>query len=698
MKCSKHPASFVDLVREQAEKTPNREAFTFLTGMVGGDTTWTTRHLDTRARAIAAALQQQHNPGERVLVLERPGLEYVASFLGCLYAGLVAVPAYPPGIGGFARHLPRLRTLARDAAATAALTSSATLGADQERIDRSGLPKLRLVYTDEVPDACSEEWRAVRPAADRIAFLQYTSGSTRTPRGVRVTHANLLANSECIFRAMGLESFDRLVSWLPPYHDMGLIGGILQPLYAGMPAALMSPLTFIQSPYCWLEEISRGGRVVSGCPNLGYQLTVRRIPLDQREGLDLRGWQVAFCGAEPIRAGVLRAFTEAFAPCGFSGRSLFPCFGLAEATLMLTGGHLTSGSSYLRVSKAELARGVAVERAGDEGTKGLVSSGRAVDGHDVRVVDPSTRRTCPEGIIGEVWASGPSIADGYWGDSAATAATFAASLDEAPESRYLRTGDLGFVLRGEFCVTGRIDDVIQRDGRNLYPDDLERTVEACHDGLRIASGAAFSVEADDGDVVVIVQEISQAAYPAVGDSLFEAVREALAREHGITPDAIVFIAPRSLPKTSSGKVRRRACRRDYLADRLQVVARWPAVRPSMQTGAAGGDPHWNRLDELVSYLTRQVRTVLDAADGAVPPASGFVDLGVNSACAVEIRNRVQADLGVPLPVTAIFEYPTINALAAHLATALNGATADHALETNRLRDAPAMSATSLPNC
>ncbi|WP_405163550.1 AMP-binding protein [Nocardia sp. NBC_01499] len=661
--------SFVDVIRNHAENTPEQRSLTFVTGASEFDVHWTYGDLDRRARAIASALQDQCLPGDRVLLLYPPVLEYVAAFLGCQYAGVTAVPAYPPEVGRSRRSLARLLGIVEDARVSMVLTTSEVRAVGDTVLPQGDSTRLRWCATDIVPDSAAEDWRPLTSTPDDLAFLQYTSGSTRAPRGVRVTQRNLVANSELIRHAMRHDRDCHVVSWLPPYHDMGLIGGILQPLYVGMTCELMSPLTFLHAPSTWLERISGKARVSAGGPNFAYDLCVRKIEPPDRERLDLTGWDVAFCGAEPVRAQTLHSFASAFAVAGFRGRSLFPCYGMAECTLMVSGGQRPDGPREIRVDADVLEQGRIGVRAG-AGTHVLVGNGPVVPDHDVQVVDPQTRQPCRSDEIGEIWVSGPSVADGYWSEPDHGVQTFDATLPHRPGMRFLRTGDLGFLRDGELFVTGRRTELIIIDGRNFYPHDIEHTVAACHPALRPGGTVACTVDPDGRPELVVLQELRRAHDVVDLAGLLTTIRSAIGAEHGVMPAVVALVEPGTVPKTSSGKVQRMQCRADFEHGRLAVVAQWRlADQPTTPRAAPG--PAWQRHDELVRYLTDRINTVLRLDNGSVLGAkTGFLELGIDSVAAVEIRNRVQAELGVSLPIGLLFDHPTIDALASHLSGVL----------------------------
>jgi len=585
-------ASFVDLLRARAREHPARQAYTFL-GDGGAERVLDYAEIERQARAVAAALQARGLAGERALLLYPPGLEFITGFLGCLFAGVVAVPAYPPDPGRLNRTLPRLQGVVADAEARAVLTIDAIHQAAEAMIfpHAPDLKALVWLATDALAAGGGEtDWRDPGVGRDTLAFLQYTSGSTAAPRGVMLTHGNLLANSALIAQAFDHDASvrerdargedSRGVIWTPFYHDLGLIGGVLQPLYLGRESVFLSPLAFLHRPIRWLEAITTYRAITSGGPNFAYDLCVDRTTPAERERLDLRTWRVAFNGAEPIRRATLARFADTFAPYGFRAEAFYPCYGLAESTLIVTGGAAGAAPVSLAVDPRALeAHVVAPPRDGE--ARVLVSSGRALSGYTVHVVDPETRRPLPPSTVGELWVAGASVGRGYWNRTDETARTFAAYLATG-EGPFLRTGDLGFCdASGELFVTGRAKDLIIIRGRNHYPQDLELTAEQSHPALRRGCGAAFTIDTNGGERLVVAYELDRQADadPAV---VMHAIREAVRLAHEVLVDAVVLLEQRSIPKTSSGKIQRHACRAEYRAGTLAVVARWPdrAARPS----------------------------------------------------------------------------------------------------------------------
>jgi acyl-CoA synthetase (AMP-forming)/AMP-acid ligase II len=525
--------------------------------------------LDRQARSIGALLQGLVPPGERALLLYPPGLEYIAVFFGCLYAGVVAVSAYPPRLN---RPDPRLQGIVADSQPAVALTTTPILaGLAQQLAQAPELGALRWLTTDMMAGDLAEAWCAPTLSSSTPALLQYTSGSTAAPRGVVLTHGNLLHNSALIQRCFESTPESRGVFWLPFYHDMGLIGGILQPLYCGGLSTLMSPLAFLQRPLRWLQTISRTRATHSAAPNFAYDLCARRIRPEQRAALDLSSWRLAANGSEPIRHDTLERFAAAFEPCGFRREAFEPCYGLAEATLFVSGGS-RSGPPIV-----QMVRGPALEEnqvvaatAGDKGARALVSCGRVPPDQRVMIVDPGSFTRCAPDQIGEIWVSGPSVAKGYWGRLEETEQTFHAYLADTSEGPFLRTGDLGYMEGGQLFVVGRLKDLIIIRGRNHHPEDIEHTVEQSHPALRPGCGAVVSVDTAAEERLVVIHEVERRYRDLDVDEVVGAIRQAVAEQHELQVQDVVLLKTGSIPKTSSGKIQRHACRAGLTDGSLEV--------------------------------------------------------------------------------------------------------------------------------
>lgn len=563
------PATLVELFQLRARLQPDDIAYRFLIDGEAQELEISYAELDRRARAVADRLRTVLAPGDRAL-LQLAGLDFVIAFAGCLYAGIVAVPA---PILRRNRPAGALGAIAEDCAPGLILSLEATRAALCPTLP-PGSPLLALpwmaVDAEEPGAPCPADPPRITP--DTIAFLQYTSGSTSLPKGVVLSHANLLHNQAMIRDACRHSAATSVVGWLPLFHDMGLIGNILQPLYLGVTATLIAPELVLQKPLRWLQAIDRYRATTSGGPNFIYDLAAARIGAEQAAALDLSCWEVAFNGAEPVRADTLARFAARFAASGFRAGALQPCYGLAEATLRVCGAATGAEPLLLDVDGAALERHRVEPARPGNAARTLVGCGDARGFHGVRlaIVDPASRRALPPGRVGEIWIKGPNVAQGYWRRAAETEATFRARLADG-DGPYLRTGDKGFVHRGELFITGRIKDMILMYGRNIYPQDVEQVVQASDDALERGRGAAFTAEIDGREELIVAQEIAAAArHSADPAGLAAAIRRNVTRHFDLAVREVVLLAPGGVPRTTSGKVRRHACRGHFLR------GDWPA--------------------------------------------------------------------------------------------------------------------------
>jgi acyl-CoA synthetase (AMP-forming)/AMP-acid ligase II len=564
-------SSLVALLAERAKSQPADRAYVFLSDRGEEEAAITFGALHEAARALAGRLAAVTQPGDRALLVFPPGLEFLVAFFGCLMARVIAVPMMMPR-----------RNSARDSSAAIlancepaiALTNSAfALRADlQARFQREGLRWL-AVDLAAAPPAPAD---LPPPASQDIAFLQYTSGSTSDPKGVAVSHANLLANSEMIRLSLGNTRQSTYVNWVPLYHDMGLILNVLQSLYVGALCVLMAPNAFMQRPLNWLRAISTYRAEVACSPNFGFDLCVARYRADQMQGIDLSSWKVALNGAEPVRAATIEQFIETFRRYGFDPRATFPAYGMAEATLLISGGNRGAGYLTRNVSRAALQAHRLAAPAGEDDAQVLVGCGRALAGERIAIVDPESRRRLDAGEAGEIWVSGPNVARAYWRNGEATESSLHAHIEgDGDRTSWLRTGDLGLLDEaGELFITGRIKDLIIIRGINHYPQDIENTVQSLHPALRQNCGAAFSAPDEAGEeVLVVVQEIERTERNRIDqEELKGLIREGLADQHEVSARHIALIRPGSLPKTTSGKIQRRLARALWLERGLDELA------------------------------------------------------------------------------------------------------------------------------
>jgi len=646
--------TLIDLLQARAAEDADRRSYVFLTdGEIEGEAL-SARELDVRARRIAAHLQQLLSPGDRALLLYPPGLEFVAAFFGCLYAGVIAVPAYPPR----PRRSPaRLATILADARPAAVLTSMALAEhAGPWIAELPALGRVHWIPTDGIDTAAATHWSPPALDSRSLAFLQYTSGSTSDPKGVMVTHGNILHNQREIQRGFRQSAASVTVSWLPIYHDMGLIGALLQPLYVGGLCYLMAPAAFLLQPSRWLRAISRYRATTSGGPSFAYELCVARTSPEQRQALDLSSWEVAFNGAEPVHAATVARFIEAFAPCGFRAEAFHPCYGLAEATLLVS----VAGRRPPRV----------VEQGGRE----LVSCGPEAGEQQVVIVHPETLEPCPSRQEGEIWIAGPSVAAGYWGNAEATEQTFRARLASG-EGPFLRTGDLGFLEGGELFVSGRIKDLIILRGRNHYPQDIELTAESSHPSLRAVGSAAFSVTVDGDERLVAVLEMERRSREEP-DAIAEAARGRITEVHEVPVHEVVLVRAGTIPRTSSGKIQRGRSRQLYLTGGLDVVAT-SAAPPPTSPEALGLEPALDRdqlsalppdeaqgaAQELLRHAAARILRLPAARLSVSEPLSRA---GLDSVAALELAHRLDEELGTRLGIESFLSDMTIADLAAEL--------------------------------
>lgn len=564
-------SNIVEILQHRAISQGNNLAYIFLRDGENKETKLTYQELDLQAKAIAAQLQQLVKPSSRALLVfpYSAGLEFITAFFGCLYAGVVAVPCHPPK-----NRLTTLEVQTRleSADAEVILTNSSSFNKLKIRLSEWNKGAIPCLDTDKI-ELQADGWTVPEIATDTLAFLQYTSGSTGEPKGVMITHGCLMQNQEMLMQAFGHTSDLVGVGWLPLFHDMGLIGNVIQPIYVGGYCVMMSPVSFVQKPIRWLQAISKYQGTTSGAPNFAYDLLCDRITAAEVSQLDLSSWQVAFCGAEPVQTITLDEFNLKFASCGFKSTAFYPCYGMAEATLMITGGDRAKYPQvkYLEEVALEQNRVVIVDEF-QSGTKGFVSAGYPWLDGKILIADPLTLTKCEPDRIGEIWYSGSNVGQGYWQLSEQTQQTFQASWQGR---EYLRTGDLGFISDGELYITGRLHDVLVFWGLNHYPQHIEQTIEQSHLGLKPNSGAAFSVEVEGKPRLVIAQEIERTQRKAlVMDEVVEAIRWQVFQQHFIDIYGIVLLLPGRIPKTSSGKVQRAKCKDMFLERSLDIWQEW----------------------------------------------------------------------------------------------------------------------------
>ncbi|WP_260445972.1 MULTISPECIES: AMP-binding protein [unclassified Nostoc] len=719
-------STLIEILSWRASYQGDQKAYTFLVDGETQEVHLTYRQLEQQAKAIASTLQSLGDVGSRALLLYPPGLEFIVGFFGCLYAGFVAVPAYPPRAN---QSMLRLQAIIADAQATIVLTTTSVLSNVEHQVAQNPvLQKLHWLATDTITNERASDWRKLSFSKNTLAFLQYTSGSTGTPKGVIVSHGNLLHNERMVKMAFGHTEKTIFVGWLPLFHDMGLIGNVLQPLYLGIPCILMSPIAFLQKPFRWLQAISSYKATTSGGPNFAYDMCVRKITPEQCESLDLSKWEVAFNGAETIRAQTLKEFATTFKPYGFREEAFYPCYGMAEATLFVSGQLKTHSPVLQHLESTALEQNqVVVKAAEQENTTTIVGCGQTWLDQKIAIANPELLTRCSPEQVGEIWVSGSSLAQGYWNRPEDTERTFHEYLADTGEGPFLRTGDLGFLHNGELFITGRIKDLIIIRGRNHYPQDIEITVEQSNPLLRPGACAAFSVDVFGEERLVVAVEVDRSYItqrrkqkksnpenqgqigvepnvnpkshqPMVKETPIEAIRQAVAEYHELQIYAVLLLKPGSILKTSSGKIQRHACRNAFLAGSLDVVEDWlenPPPQVKLQHLLAQVESLEQQIkapkellpnlcidntNELVNsqkqlhteefiqaWLASQLAKYLKVEPGDIDVGQPFARYGMDSVIAVSLTNDLAVLLGLKLEATLLWDYPSIEALTKYLA-------------------------------
>jgi len=647
-------------------------------------------------RGLAGYLQSRCGirPGDRVLLLYPPGLDFVVSLFAVFAAGAIAVPAFPPRRN---RKASRIRSIVLDADARWALSTQSVIEQLSGPDLHEDLVGVQLLGTDSPEHRDGSYWRCPRLRNDALGVLQYTSGSTGSPKGVMLTHENLIANSELILHAFDPSVSIVGASWLPTYHDMGLIGGVVMPMFMGCPNVLMSPMAFLQRPARWLQVISKYGVTVSGGPNFAYQLCVDKIDDAEVANLDLSTWETAFNGAEPIRASTLDAFTQRFAKIGFRSQTHLPCYGMAETTLIITGGPRDNGDDQIRpvlarFDGASLDEKVVRSSDDPDSSRELVGCGEVLPGERVEIVDPETCEFLSPDSIGEIWVQSPSVGRGYWQRREETAKTFAAMAvdhDGDEHGPFLRTGDLGFFHDGQLFISGRLKDMIIVRGVNRYPQDIEATVERASDVVQAGSVAAFAMNESDREQLVIVAETIRRRDLDWDDHL-QAIRRAVTEEHDLPPDAVYLVRNSSVPKTSSGKIQRHACLHAVRDDELKVVAQWIRGEESSLHARGGGETMMKAAAAssglnaaadplIVDAVEAHVRRIAGERAGQMSTDTNIVlDLGLDSLERLEIARTLERTFGGRFPEQVLDEIETIGQTAAAVERYLSGGTRSRA--------------------
>ncbi|MBJ7539597.1 fatty acyl-AMP ligase [Marinomonas transparens] len=561
------------VLKKQVALQPDKTVFTFLSEEGSEKRSLSFKELDQAASGLAKELQKTCEPDDRVLLFYPQGLDYVIAFYACIYAGLVAVPLYPPQNN---RKIDFISTIAKESGATLALTTAQY----KEKLENLGLSEsltkeVSWLSTDDLEFEYDASWPIVERNAEDLVYLQYTSGSTSLPKGVILNNACTLYQSEELSMLWGTSSDSKLVSWLPHFHDLGQVFGILQPIYKGFSCVLISPATFVKRPYIWLEAISEYKATHTAAPDFAFTHSVSSISNEQKKQLDLSSIETVVNGAEPVREKTIDLFYHAFKECGFKSQAHCPSYGMAETTLVVSAQSNVLSPRSITVDPDALKKGrVEDAKPGQNNARSIVSNGKSCLQTDIKIVSPEGNVEQKERRIGEIWITGPGVGLGYWNDEEGSRETFQAKLQSSDDQRsYFRTGDLGFKCNGDLYITGRMKDLIIVRGLDHYPQDIELSVEQCHPILHKGYCAAFSMPVDGEEQLVVAVERERYYSEKVDFSkVIELIRNTVSQEHGLSLYRALILKPGSIPKTTSGKIQRQKCKAELLNNELKTVA------------------------------------------------------------------------------------------------------------------------------
>ncbi len=650
-------STLVDLLEKRGKELNDELLYIFLEDGENETNFITFGDMLNRVKAVSAYLQTIGKQGDRVLLLFPTGIEFITALFGCIFSGIIGVPSYSPRKN---RTNQRFKNILSDSEPSIIFTTRKIFNNLQSIFsEEQYLQRYTFLINEDINDSISDKWIKPDIKPDDVAMLQYTSGSTGQPNGVMISHINILHNSEYIRQSFGFNRLSTGVNWLPNFHDMGLIGCLIQPIYTGFKNVIIPSVNFLQYPHKWFKAISKYKGTAAGGPNFAYDYCSNKVTSEQSRGVDFSNITTFWCGADPIHKETLVRFSEKFNKNSFHPRQFYPCYGLAESTLMVTGGNYRKEPIYFKAEIKALAQNIVKPAKKDPDSRIFVSCGYPWLGTTVVIANPEKSTLCEPDEIGEIWTSGPSVAKGYWNNPEETKYTFQAYLADTGEGPFLRTGDLGFIRDGHLYITGRLKDLIIIRGTNHYPQDIELTVEKCHPTLKENAGAAFSIDIADEERLVIITEVERTYMRNLNtEDVFEAVRLAIAEEHAILPYAIILIRTGNIPKTSSGKIQRSACKKDFLNDNLNIISEWkmelsPGHVQSIKSYSVESLREW-----LVNWLSQKRN--LDPA--IIDPDKPIAVYGLDSLMAVNLEKDVNEQFGVRWPIESFLRENTINQL------------------------------------
>ncbi len=646
----------VSLLLKNADRFEDKALYIFLDNGQNESMRVSYRDVVNKAKAVAAELQENGEKGNHILLLFPAGIEFIVSLFGCFLAGMVAIPAYPPRRK---KVDPRFLSILHDAKPSTILATQ-QIHADLEQVDTNGarLDKVRTLIYESIQSNQEHEWINPGVNGDDILLLQYTSGSTGTPKGIMVSHWNMIHNSECIRRSFGFDENMIVVNWLPNFHDMGLIGNLIQPAYVGGSVVTMPPIKFIQEPLNWLKSISEYKGTCSGAPNFAYDYCVDKIPNDADENLDLSSLNVLYSGSEPVRKKTLERFCTRFKGAKFTAKQFFPCYGMAETVLIVTGGDYKADPVYFNADVKALEENLIVAAKDGQESRPITACGFPWQGMSVCIVNPETKTGSPSRKIGEIWVKGPSVTLGYWNKSKETKETFHAYIEGSDDGPWMRTGDLGFIHDGQLYVSGRLKDLIIIRGANFFPNDIEYSVENCHPALRKNASTAFSMDIGDEEKLIIIQEIERAyMHDFNEEEIFESIRKVVFEDHGIQADKIILARMGSIKKTSSGKTQRFAMRKIYSDGEINVLASWEKKPEKENVSSIGFRPEFLR-EWLINWMAQK----LELDPGKIDTDKPVSAYGLDSITAVSLERDVNKQFGVEWPIESFLKNNSVNQL------------------------------------
>jgi len=655
---SAYPAEdMVSLLIRNAKKFEDKALYIFLDDGQNESLRLSYREVVTKSQAVGAELQKKGKKGDHILLLFPAGVEFVIALFACFIAGMVAIPAYPPRRKKVDA---RFLSILHDASPTCIFATLQILQ-DLENIDLEGAMKdgINMLAFESISEEQANEWEDPNVSKDDIVLLQYTSGSTGTPKGIMVSHGNMIHNSECIKQSFGFDENMIVVNWLPNFHDMGLIGNLIQPAYVGGSVVTMTPIKFIQDPLNWLKSITKYKGTCSGAPNFAYDYCTDKISVDHSENLDLSSLKVLYNGSEPVRKHSIERFEKHFMDAGFKAKQFFPCYGMAETVLIISGGDYTADPVYFKADAKALESNKALDATEGEEERFLTACGFPWMGMSVTIINPETRQPSPINEIGEIWVKGGSVAQGYWNKPEETRNTFQAYIEGTDNGPWLRTGDLGFIHEGQLYVSGRLKDLIIIRGSNFFPNDIEHSVENCHEAIRKDSSAVFSTDIDGEEKLILLAEIERTHIQTLAENeVFEAIRTAVFAEHGIQPFAINLLRTGSTFKTSSGKIQRFAMKKAWLNNDLNAVAAW-----EMKPDKGNLSPEIaTRPEFLREWMINWMAQQLELDPGSIDPDKPVSAYGLDSITAVSLERDVNKQFGVEWPIESFLRDNSVNQL------------------------------------